>query len=81
MKDLRVTDMDLRKGDNTVFISTYGLGIFSGEFRNSEPTFTINSTTDNIEILVGDKKVSDVDYRVYNDFNEEIIFTLEGVAK
>ncbi len=79
MKDLRVTDMDLRKGDNTVFISTYGLGIFSGEFRNSEPTFTINSTTDNIEILVGDKKSFDVDYRVYNDFNEEIIFTLEGV--
>ena len=39
MKDLRVTDMDLRKGDNKVFISTYGLGIFSGEFKNSEPTF------------------------------------------
>ena len=32
MKDLRVTDMDLRKGDNKVFISTYGLGIFSGIF-------------------------------------------------
>ena len=44
MKDLRVTDMDLRKGDNKVFISTYGLGIFSGEFKNSEPTFTISST-------------------------------------
>ena len=78
MKDLRVTDMDLRKGDNTVFISTYGLGIYSGEFRDSEPTFTLDSTTENIEILVGEKKSFDVDYRVYNDFNEEIIFTLEG---
>ena len=78
MKDLRVTDMDLRKGDNKVFISTYGLGIYSGEFQNSEPTFTVNSTTKNIEILAGDKKSFDVDYRVYNDFNEEIIFSLEG---
>ena len=71
--------MDLRKGDNTVFISTYGLGIFSGEFRDSEPTFTLSSTTETIEILVGDKKSFDIDYRIYNDFNEEIIFTLEGV--
>ena len=78
MKDLRVTDMDLRKGDNKVFISTYGLGIFSGEFKNSEPTFTISSTTKSIDILLGEKKTFDVDYRVYNDFNEEIIFSLEG---
>ena len=79
MKDLRVTDMDLRKGDNKVFISTYGLGIFSGVFQNSEPTFTINSSTKSIEILAGEKKSFDVDYRVYNDFNEEVIFSLEGL--
>lgn len=33
MKDVRVTDMDLRKGDNKVFISTYGLGIFLVFFK------------------------------------------------
>ena len=81
MKDLRVTDMDMRKGDNKVFISTYGLGIFSGHFQNSEPTFTISSTTQSIEILAGDTKSFDVDYRVYNDFNEEIIFTIEGLPE
>ena len=79
MKDLRVTDMDLRKGDNKVFISTYGLGIFSGVFQNSEPTFTISSSTESIEILAGEKKSFDVDYRVYNDFNEEVIFSIEGL--
>ena len=78
MKDLRVTDMDMRKGDNKVFISTYGLGIFSGIFQNTEPTFTINSTTKSIEILVGEKKSFDIDIRVYNDFDDEIIFNLEG---
>ena len=54
-------------------------GIFSGEFRDSEPTFTLSSTTETIEILIGDKKSFDIDYRIYNDFNEEIIFTLEGI--
>jgi hypothetical protein len=79
MKDLRVTDMDLRKGDNKVFISTYGLGIFSGTFQNSEPTFSINSTTSSLEILVGKKKSFEVDYKVYNDFNEEIVFSIENI--
>ena len=81
MKDVRVTDMDLRKGDNKVFISTYGLGIFSGVFQDTEPTFTINSTTKSIEILVGEKKSFDVDYKVYNNFNEEIVFSLEGAPE
>ena len=71
--------MDLRKGDNKVFISTYGLGIFSGEFQNSEPTFTISSETKFIEILIGEKKTIEVDYKVYNEFNEEVTFSLEGI--
>ena len=79
MKDVRVTDMDIRKGDNKVFISTYGLGIFSGVFKNSEPTFTINSNTKSLEILAGETKSFEVDYKVYNDFNEEIIFSLENI--
>jgi hypothetical protein len=78
MKDVRVTDMDLRKGDNKVFISTYGLGIFSGIFQDTEPTFTISSSTKSLEILTGQKKSFEIDYTVYNDFNEEITFSLEN---
>ena len=81
MKDVRVTDMDLRKGDNKVFISTYGLGIYSGIFQDTEPTFTMNSSTKSLEILVGEKKSFDVDYKVYNNFNEEIVFSLEGAPE
>jgi len=73
--------MDLRKGDNKVFISTYGLGIYSGIFQDTEPTFTMNSTTKSLEILVGEKKSFDVDYKVYNNFNEEIVFSLEGAPE
>ena len=79
MKDVRVTDMDLRKGDNKVFASTYGLGIYSGVFQNSEPTFTINSNTTYLEILNGTSKSFDVNYNVYNDFNEEVEFSIEGL--
>ena len=34
MSDVRVTDLDLRLGDDyKVFAATYGLGIFSGNFE------------------------------------------------
>ena len=41
----------------------------------------MNSTTKSLEILVGEKKSFDVDYKVYNNFNEEIVFSLEGAPE
>ena len=32
MSDVKVTDLDLRKGDNAVFAASYGRGLFSGQF-------------------------------------------------
>ncbi len=81
MKDVRVTDMDLRKGDNKVFVSTYGLGIYSGVFQNSEPTFTISSSANSFEILKGSNIDFDINYNVYNDFNEEVEFSIEGLPE
>ena len=34
MKDVKVTDLQLRKSDNTVLATTYGRGIFTGVFEN-----------------------------------------------
>ena len=79
MKDVRVTDMDLRKEDNTVFISTYGLGIFSGVFNNDDPSFNIESQEEEIEIFRGESKSFEVKYNVVNDFNENIAFSIEGL--
>ncbi|HET8754208.1 MAG TPA: T9SS type A sorting domain-containing protein, partial [Salinimicrobium sp.] len=36
MSDVKVTDLDLRKGDNTVFAASYGRGMFSGKFSGFE---------------------------------------------
>lgn len=35
MSDVKVTDLDLKKGTRKVFAATYGRGIFSGEFKAS----------------------------------------------
>ena len=36
MRDVKVTDLDLKKGTSVVFAATYGRGIFSGSFSNTE---------------------------------------------
>ncbi len=79
MKDVRVTDMDLRKGDNTVFISTYGLGIYSGVFSNDDPTFSIDTDDEQIEISQGKSGSFEVKYNVVNAFNEDVTFSVEGL--
>lgn len=33
MSDVKVTDLDLKKGNNEVYAASYGRGIFSGQFR------------------------------------------------
>ena len=78
MKDVRVTDMDLRKGDNTVFISTYGLGIYSGVFSNDDPTFSIDTDDEQIEISQGKSGSFEVKYNVVNSFNEDVTFSVEN---
>ena len=79
MKDVRVTDMDLRKGDNTVFISTYGLGIYSGIFSNDDPTFSIDTDDEQIEISQGKSGSFEVKYNIVNGFNEDVTFSVEGL--
>lgn len=35
MSDVKVTDLDLKKGNNVVYAASYGRGIFSGQFTTS----------------------------------------------
>ena len=79
MKDVRITDMDLRKGDNTVFVSTYGLGIYSGKFENNEPSISISPSVNSITIFKGESGSFNVDYKAFSDFNEEVEFSIDGL--
>ena len=79
MKDVRVTDMDIRVGDNKVFISTYGLGIFSGEFVDNQPRFLISTDASDVEIYQDNSKSVDITYNVYQNFSEVVEFSVEGL--
>lgn len=42
MKDVKVTSFDLRLADNTVLATTYGRGMFTGQFEASSSTLSID---------------------------------------
>ncbi|WP_298237650.1 PA domain-containing protein [uncultured Algibacter sp.] len=50
MKDVKVTSFDLRTADNTVLASTYGRGMFTGQFT-ADPS-TLSTLESNIEDLI-----------------------------
>ncbi|MFI1744511.1 PA domain-containing protein [Thalassobellus sediminis] len=45
MKDVIVTSFDLRTSDNTVMATTYGRGIFTGEFTADASSLSVNDNT------------------------------------
>jgi hypothetical protein len=46
MNSVKVTDLEMRN-DYKVYASTYGRGIFSGQFTNADGTVGINESIDN----------------------------------
>ncbi len=83
MSNVTVTDMDLRD-DNTIFVSTYGRGVFSGKFTVSatasveevikgEEAFTVFPTVSKGEFTVFAKsEVGDMKMRIYNISGSEV---------
>jgi hypothetical protein len=42
MKDVKVSNFDLRTADNTVLATTYGRGMFTGQFTNEATTLSVD---------------------------------------
>ena len=80
MKDVRITDLDMRD-DYKVFAATYGLGVYSSIFTETggEPTLKISASVDNLTILKGGSGTFDINYNPLNDFNEEVEFSIDGL--
>ena len=55
MKDVRITDLDMRD-DYKVFAATYGLGVYSSIFTETggDPAIRISTDVDNITIFKGE---------------------------
>ena len=82
MSDVRVTDLDLRLGDDyKVFAATYGLGIFSGNFAVNEPIINIKTDTKLIRVDQGQSASFDINYKVFGGYDEETTFSLEGLTE
>ena len=80
MNDVRVTDMDLRKGDDyKVFAATYGLGSFLFKLFLNEPLINIDTDTKLIKIDQGQSGSFNVDYKVYGGYDEETTFSISGL--
>ncbi|WP_303318752.1 PA domain-containing protein [Flavivirga abyssicola] len=75
MSNVKVTDLDLRN-DNVIYASTYGRGIFSGEFTSTslsivdnelESQITLYPTVSNGEMIISAKAITGkVDLQVYD---------------
>ena len=82
MKDVRITDLDMRD-DYKVFASTYGLGVYSSIFTETggEPTFRISTDVDDITIFKGETGSFNINIRALNDFNENVQFSIDGLPE
>ncbi len=80
MKDVRITDLDMRD-DYKVFAATYGLGVYSSIFTatGGDPTLRISTEVDNITIYKGETGSFNVNYKALNDFNEQVQFSIDGL--
>ncbi len=63
MSNVAVTDMDLRD-DNTVFVSTYGRGVFSGKFTGA--TASVNEVVKGKEMFTVFPTVSNGEFTVFS---------------
>ncbi len=74
MSDVKVTDLDLKKGNNEVFAASYGRGIFSGQFETgftegeeiSEDAVVVSPTVSEGVYFLSSRKVGPADVLVYD---------------
>ena len=82
MNDVRVTDLDLRD-DGKVFAATYGLGVYSSYFTESEvdpePELITSLNVDELIIMQGNSKSFEISYNALNGFNEDVTFEITGL--
>ncbi len=80
MSDVRITDLDLRKGDDyKVFAATYGLGVYSSYFASDEPFISISSENNSLSVNKGEEGKIVVNYKAYAGFDEETTFSVDGL--
>lgn len=80
MRDVKVLDLDLRAADNSILATTFGRGVFTGQFTNeTDATFLITSTNPAVEICAPNNAVFTLDFTAIAGFNAVTNLTVSGV--
>jgi subtilisin-like proprotein convertase family protein len=73
MQDVKVVDLDLRTADNSILATTFGRGVFTGNFLAAE--FSI-STSEEVVSTCTPTAVFNLDFNTYPSYNTKTSFTV-----
>ncbi|MFD0862998.1 GEVED domain-containing protein [Sungkyunkwania multivorans] len=82
MSDVKVMDLDLRASDNAVLATTFGRGMFTGQFlQNTSPDFTLTDVAGDQAACntSGTTATFEFTYTVLNGFSETTTFSATGL--
>tara|TARA_R110001583_G_scaffold195462_1_gene373946 strand:- start:4637 stop:8917 length:4281 start_codon:yes stop_codon:yes gene_type:complete len=76
MRDVKVVDLDLRTTDNTILATTFGRGVFTGEFTATDFSFSAQSST--VITCTPNDAVFTFDFTATPAYNTTTTFTTSG---
>jgi len=76
MRDVKVVDLDLRTTDNSILATTFGRGVFTGEFSETDFSFSAQSST--VATCKPDDAVFTFDFISTPSYNITTNFTTSG---
>lgn len=81
MRDVKVVDLDLRTSDNSILATTFGRGVFTGQFTSStNSTYTIASTNSVLEVCTASANaVFNLDYKALGGYATSTNISVSGV--
>lgn len=76
MQDVKVVDLDLRTADNSILATTFGRGVFTGQFTATDFSFTAQEST--VSTCTPDDAVFTFDFVASPSYNTVTTFSTSG---
>ncbi|MBI9041051.1 proprotein convertase P-domain-containing protein [Lutibacter sp.] len=81
MRDVKVVDLDLRTDDHSILATTFGRGVFTGQFTNAtNSTYTLSSTNSVVEVCNSSANaIFNFDYTALGGYSNSTNISVSGV--
>ncbi|MFK5959453.1 MAG: proprotein convertase P-domain-containing protein [Lutibacter sp.] len=76
MMDVKVVDLDVRTSDNSILATTFGRGVFTGQFTGTDFSFTAQSST--VSTCTPNDAVFTFDFTATPSYNTATTFSTTG---